>query len=402
MTARPLHRDFIADASNYGHEQNARHNNERQFCGAIGHAPCGDKAIERRNGVYENRDDHDHDQKRRAAAHVQTRETARIFGRERQTMLIAMNGFMLGAVIAEHAFDVLHATNKPNVEHENDDTHNAVDDVPKKRFVIVFAHEHIGDERRRDNEQADAQKQTKHHRDSHFALAETAIVPVAGLDRLERGRAGFDCVRLNRARLGRIGLDNDIQGALRTQGVNRFVGIAEIIFPRETAGLACNAFVERSVFFRNGPVCARFFSFRSGLFLIAIGVHRGNLERFIAQNQAFHKRAAAAHNGPIEPFVLRFAAGQIVLFNIDIARWLTHGSRPIVSAAHHNALDKRLPAHVRFVRTVFSKRALHGAAFAGSLTAFVFRGRAEHFLVDFIFFRHAFSFVRHAWSFLLD
>ena len=158
----------------------------------------------------------------------------------------------------------------------------------------------------------------------------------------------------------------------------------------------------RSAFFRNGPVCARFFSLRSGLFLIAIGVHRGNLERFIAQNQAFHKRAAAAHNGPIEPFVLRLAAGQIVLFNIDIARWLTHGSRPIVSAAHHNALDKRLPAHVRFVRAVFSKRALHGAAFAGSLTAFVFRGRAEHFLIDFIFFRHAFSFVRHAWSFLLD
>ena len=110
--------------------------------------PCGDKAIERRNGVYENRDDHDHYQKRRAAAHVQTRETARIFGRERQPVLVAMDGFMLGAVIAEHAFDVLHATNKPNVEHENDDTHNAVDDVPKKRFVIVFAHEHIGDERR--------------------------------------------------------------------------------------------------------------------------------------------------------------------------------------------------------------------------------------------------------------
>lgn len=177
VTARPLHRDFIADASNYGHEQNACHNNERQLCGAIGNAPCDDKAIERRNGVYENRDDHDHDQKRRAAAHVQTRETARIFGRERQPVLVAMNSFMLGAVIAEHAFDVLHATNKPNVEHENDDTHNAVDDVPKKRFVIVFAHERIGDERGRDNEQADAQKQTKHHRDSHFALAETRRRP---------------------------------------------------------------------------------------------------------------------------------------------------------------------------------------------------------------------------------
>ena len=131
-------------------------------------------------------------------------------------------------------------------------------------------------------------------------------------------------------------------------------------------------------------------------------MHRGNFERLIAQNQAFHKRAAATHDGPIQPFVLRLAAGQVMLFNIDVARRLAHGSRPIEPAAHHDALDKRLAAHVRLVRTVFSKRALHGAALAEGLTAFVFHGRAEHFLVGFIFFRHAFSFVRHAWSFLLD
>ena len=131
-------------------------------------------------------------------------------------------------------------------------------------------------------------------------------------------------------------------------------------------------------------------------------MHRGNFERLIAQNQAFHKRAAATHDGPIQPFILRLATGQVMFFNIDVARRLAHGSRPIEPAAHHNALDKRLAAHVRFVRTVFSKRALHGAALAEGLTAFVFHGRAEHFLVGFMFFRHAFSFVRHTWSFLLD
>ena len=167
-------------------------------------------------------------------------------------------------------------------------------------------------------------------------------------------------------------------------------------------GLGARNVLGRSAFLRNGPVRVRLFSFLREFLLVAIRMHRGNFERLIAQNQAFHKRAAATHDGPIQPFVLRLATGQIMLFNIDIARRLTHSSSPIEPAAHHDALDKRLATHVRFVRTVFSKRALHGAALAGGLTAFVFRGHAEHFLVGFIFFRHAFSFVRHAWSFLLD
>ena len=167
-------------------------------------------------------------------------------------------------------------------------------------------------------------------------------------------------------------------------------------------GLGAGSVLGRSAFLRNGPVRVRLFSFLREFLLVAIGMHRGNFERLIAQNQAFHKRAAATHDGPIQPFILRLATGQIMFFNIDVARRLAHGSRPIEPAAHHNALDKRLAAHVRFVRTVFSKRALHGAALAGGLTAFVFHGRTEHFLVGFMFFRHAFSFVRHAWSFLLD
>ena len=173
---------------------------------------------------------------------MQTREAARIFGRERQTVLIAMNGFMLGTVIAEHALDILHAANKPDVEHENNDAHNAVDDVPKKRFVVVLANEHVRDERRRDDEQADAQKQAKRHRDSHFALAKTVAVPIAslgraGLDRIELDRAGFSRAGLGHVRLGGVRLDNDVQGALCAQSVNRFTGIAEIIFPREAAGV---------------------------------------------------------------------------------------------------------------------------------------------------------------------
>ena len=167
-------------------------------------------------------------------------------------------------------------------------------------------------------------------------------------------------------------------------------------------GLGAGSVLGRSAFLRNGPVRVRLFSFLREFLLVAIGMHRGNFERLIAQNQAFHKRAAATHDGPIQPFILRLATGQVMFFNIDVARRLAHGSRPIEPAAHHNALDKRLAAHVRFVRTVFSKRALHGAALAEGLTAFVFHGRTEHFLVGFIFFRHAFSFVRHAWSFLLD
>ena len=122
-------------------------------------------------------------------------------------------------------------------------------------------------------------------------------------------------------------------------------------------GLGAGSVLGRSAFLRNGPVRVRLFSFLREFLLVAIRMHRGNFERLIAQNQAFHKRAAATHDGPIQPFVLRLAAGQVVLFNIDIARRLAHGSRPIEAAAHHDALDKRLATHVRLARTVLGKRA---------------------------------------------
>ena len=99
------------------------------------------------------RSDHNHDEKRRAATNVQARETARMLGRERQAVLEAMDGLVLGAVIAEHALDIFHAPDKPDVEHEDDDAQYTVDDVPGQRVAVVLANDKVRDERRRHDEQ---------------------------------------------------------------------------------------------------------------------------------------------------------------------------------------------------------------------------------------------------------
>ena len=80
-------------------------------------------------------------------------------------------------------------------------------------------------------------------------------------DQDERDRADYQTVYAREpgavaAPTAGLHFDEQMLETLRAQGVNRFVGVAEIIFPREVAGLACNAFVDRSAFFRNGPPAA--------------------------------------------------------------------------------------------------------------------------------------------------
>ena len=46
-------------------------------------------------------------------------------------MLEAMDCFVLGTVITEHALDVGHAANKPNVQHENRHANQTVYNIPR-------------------------------------------------------------------------------------------------------------------------------------------------------------------------------------------------------------------------------------------------------------------------------
>ena len=104
-------------------------------------------------------------------------------------MLVAVDGLMLGAVIAEHALDVAHAPDQPNVEHEHGHAQKAVHDVPGKRVRIVLTHQQIRDERRRHDEQHHAHDQAQHHGECHLLLAEHRI-SVGLRCRLACGRNG--------------------------------------------------------------------------------------------------------------------------------------------------------------------------------------------------------------------
>ena len=106
---------------------------------------------------------------------MQARELARIFGRELEPMLKAMNGFVLGPVISEHALDVGHKADKPDVGNEHRHAQDTVEDVPRKGVAVVVAHQQVGDEGGQQNEQGNAQGHAEHHGNAHLGLAEKAF-----------------------------------------------------------------------------------------------------------------------------------------------------------------------------------------------------------------------------------
>ena len=90
--------------------------------------------------------------------------------------------------------------------------------------------------------------------------------------------------------------------------------------------------------------------------LFPISMHSGNLKRLVSEDQRLHHRPAPAHKRPIHPAVLLAPARQIMRFLVDAAIGLSHAHGPVVLAAHHDALDERLTAHVGFQRAVLGER----------------------------------------------
>ena len=106
---------------------------------------------------------------------MQAGKAARVLGRERQAVLVAVDGLVLRAVVAEHALDLRHAPDEPNIEDEHSNAQHAVDDVPQKRVAVVLAHDEVRDEGGRHDEEREAERKPANHRDGHLLLAELGL-----------------------------------------------------------------------------------------------------------------------------------------------------------------------------------------------------------------------------------
>ena len=271
MAPGPLHRDLVGDAGDNGHQHDARHNDEHELRQPVGHPETGDDGIEGEDGVHENGDDHDHDEEGGAAAHVQARELPGVLGGHRQAVLEAVDGLVLGAMVHEHALDVLHPADEPDVEHEHGHAQKAVHDIPGQRVIVVLPHDEVRDGRRRHDEQHHAQHEAHHHGDHHLAVPELLI----------GGRA---VPSLPPSR--RIGLAHHLQSALGTQAVHHLVGVAEIALPIEAVA-GSSAFAALLLLGRHGrralKLGLRFHESRLGgglllALLVAEGMQGGDLQ----------------------------------------------------------------------------------------------------------------------------
>ena len=148
---------------------------------------------------------------------------------------------MLGAVIAEHAFDVLHATNKPNVEHENDDTRT----MPSTTFQRSVLSSYSPTSTLAMNAGATMNKPTPKSRPSTIEIAISRLPkPPSSPSQVstDSRAAAPGSTALGSTAPDSAALVSTTISRRCAQGVNCFVGVAEIIFPREVAGIVRSFF----------------------------------------------------------------------------------------------------------------------------------------------------------------
>ena len=195
-------------------------------------------------------------------------------------MLVAVDGLVLCAVVAEHALDLRHAPDEPDIEDEHGNAQHAVDDVPQKRVAVVLAHNEVRDEGGRHDEEHNAERKPANHRDGHLLLAELGL----GLLRT------WDIVSVlaicDRLRGVALGFSHHLKRALRAECLNHGVGAAEIVLPGEfrigflTRGLLGGDFMLRPLLAGGLARSSRhrlFFRLLFPLVLFRIGVKGRNL-----------------------------------------------------------------------------------------------------------------------------
>ena len=246
---------------------------------------------------------------------------------------------MLRAMVGKHALDVFHAPDKPHVEHEDGNTHNAVDDIPGKRSRFIFAHQHIRRECGQEDEQRYTQNQPHYQGNCHFSLTEERlVVRICSIGLLSAFNVLDGLGRTVAALWIRLGYH--FERALGTEGIDHGIRATEIIFPgkrmlafvyarsrpgRRTIGGIALVLLRLTrhlgglpganlVRFRNDartPIefaintqaaSRHFFGNVLGLFVfIGESMVGGNLERFVAQHQRIDQRHAPTHQRPRKP-----------------------------------------------------------------------------------------------------
>ena len=165
MRPSPPDRDLVGharherqqDDAREQHERRASHTRKRKLVCPGSH---------RHEGVHHDGHEHRHDEERRAAAHVQAREPCRVGRRKRQAVLEAVDGEVLGPVVAKDARHLGHAADSPDVGHEDDDAQRRLHHVPGDGIARgVLAHQQVGDGNGYRHEQYDAKRHARHHRE---------------------------------------------------------------------------------------------------------------------------------------------------------------------------------------------------------------------------------------------
>ena len=141
--------------------------------------------------------DHQHDeQERRPAAQVQGLVLLDVGHRELLAVLERVDAHVLGAVVLEHAAQVLDLGDDGEVGEEDADAHEALDHPEQEALAEPALHE-AGEEQRRDEEQADGEGEGDDERDADLLLAQLLLLLAQRLVGRDRERADADGERLD-------------------------------------------------------------------------------------------------------------------------------------------------------------------------------------------------------------
>ena len=123
---------------------------------------------------HEHGDDHHDQEKAGPAAHVQARIELRALGHELVVGLVAGDRLVLGAVVLEHAAQVAHVRDRPQVAEEDRDPDRLLDEDEQDRVADLVLPE-VRDRDRQDEEEADGEDDREKDREAPGALADLLV-----------------------------------------------------------------------------------------------------------------------------------------------------------------------------------------------------------------------------------
>ena len=140
------------------------------------------------DGKDDDADRHHQKQEGGAAAVMNARARLRVFGRELHPFFKTGDGLVLGAVVHEHAADVLHRGDEHDVQDEDDQADAALGEVVADRPPQPFGEDQVGKPQRQRDEQPhrqhDAQQRRQKGHRRHHVDVQLFLAPFFELRRL--------------------------------------------------------------------------------------------------------------------------------------------------------------------------------------------------------------------------